>query len=97
MGARARDVKGANPFTGPLVFKAPAGWSIRRGLYELHESRHVDFDPRWDDLDRTPWETLGYTPGDSMRREVGDGVVDLGDEVESALDPDVVRALRGMR
>ena len=52
---------------------------------------------RWDDLDRTPWETLGYTPGDSMRREVGDGVVDLGDEVESALDPDVVRALRGMR
>lgn len=97
MGARARDVKGANPFTGPLVFKAPAGWSIRRGLYELHESRHVDFDPRWDDLDHAPWDTLGYGPGDSLRREAGDGVVDLGDEVEAALDPDVVRALRGMR
>ena len=44
LGRRGGDVPGANPYTGPLVFKAPS--VFRKGSYVLRESRLVDYVPR---------------------------------------------------
>jgi len=48
IGNPARDVPGANPFTGPIVFKAPTVFLQRKGFYGLHESRRIEFDPWWE-------------------------------------------------
>lgn len=48
LGKPRRDVKGANPFTGPIVFRAPEAWLARRGFYSLYETVHVDYAPWWD-------------------------------------------------
>ncbi len=48
--ARADDIRGAKPTTGPLVFKAPGGWD-KRGWYRLREATWVDFDPWYDVVD----------------------------------------------
>ncbi len=48
IGNPARDVRGANPFTGPIVFKAPTVFLNRKGFYGLYESRRIEFDPWWD-------------------------------------------------
>jgi hypothetical protein len=64
MGRPERDVPGAEPHTGPVVFRAPARWLPGRGYYALHESVRVEFDPWWSELGaRTsePPDTL--TPG----------------------------------
>jgi len=44
-GARRDDVRGANPFTGPLVFKAPTVYLPRKGFYGLRESLIIDYRP----------------------------------------------------
>lgn len=48
LGKPRRDVKGANPFTGPIVFRAPEAWLSRKGFYSLYESVHVDYAPWWE-------------------------------------------------
>ncbi len=47
LGRPRRDVPGANPFTGPLVFRAPEAWLPRRGFYSLYISGVVDWQPIW--------------------------------------------------
>lgn len=47
MGRPRRDVAGANPYTGPTMFQAPARWRPTRGYYALEASRFVHFDPWW--------------------------------------------------
>lgn len=44
------DVAGGNPFTGPIVFKAPTVYLDRQGFYGIRESRRLEYDP-WFDLD----------------------------------------------
>ena len=44
-GARRDDVRGANPFTGPLVFKAPTVSLPHKGFYGLRESLIIDYAP----------------------------------------------------
>lgn len=48
MGRPRGDVPGANPFTGPLVFRTPEVFLDRRGHYSLYVSRWVDYVPWWD-------------------------------------------------
>jgi hypothetical protein len=48
-GARRDDVRGANPFTGPLVFKAPTVYLPRQGFYGLRESMIIDYTPAEDE------------------------------------------------
>ena len=49
LGRRHRrgDVPGANPHTGPLVFRAPEVFLPRKGFYSLFVSRWVDYTPWW--------------------------------------------------
>ena len=47
MGRPGGDVKGANPYTGPLVFRTPEVFHERKGFYSLYVSRWVDYDPWW--------------------------------------------------
>jgi hypothetical protein len=53
MGTPQRDIPGANPFTGPIVFKAPTVWYAGMRVYGLAESRRFEYDPWWD-LRRVP-------------------------------------------
>jgi hypothetical protein len=56
IGNSARDdVPGANPFTGPIVFKGPVTWSERQGFYPIRECHRFDYDP-WFDLAAVPDE-----------------------------------------
>lgn len=52
MGRPRGDVRGANPFTGPLVFRTPEVFHERKGFYTLYVSRWVDFEPWWSDIGR---------------------------------------------
>lgn len=45
LGRPAGDVPGADPHTGPTVFKAPGAWVASRGVYALVESRQIEYDP----------------------------------------------------
>jgi hypothetical protein len=45
LGRPAGDVPGADPHTGPTVFKAPGAWVASRGVYALIESRQIEYDP----------------------------------------------------
>jgi hypothetical protein len=47
LGRPAGDVAGGNPHTGPIVFKAPGRWNASRGVYDLIESRQIEYDPWW--------------------------------------------------
>lgn len=60
MGRPRDDVKGANPFTGPLVFRTPEVFHERKGFYSLYVSRWVDFDPWWSSA----------RPGEDERAEI---------------------------
>lgn len=42
------DIRGGNPFTGPIVFKGPTAWGPRQGFYGLREARRIEYDPWWD-------------------------------------------------
>ena len=44
-GKRRDDVRGANPHTGPLVFKAPTVYLPRKGFYGLRDALIVDYVP----------------------------------------------------
>ncbi len=54
LGRPEGDVKGGNPFTGPIVFKAPGPWTSH-GHYAMVDVRQVEYDPWWD-----------TTPGDAQ-------------------------------
>lgn len=41
------DTPGAEPSTGPLVFKGPQRWDEDRGVYRLGVTGWVDYDPWW--------------------------------------------------
>jgi hypothetical protein len=45
-GRRSDDVKGADPHTGPLVFRAQEAWLKRRGYYSQYQSRWIDYEPQ---------------------------------------------------
>lgn len=59
------DVRGANPFTGPLVFRTPEVFHERKGFYTLYVSRWVDYEPWWSDLGR------GREEASEIRAEAG--------------------------
>lgn len=95
MGRPRRDVRGANPHTGPLVFRAPEVFRARAGLYSLYQSRWIDYEPWWAE---TPVgaEELPDTEasaGVPVRAGAADIVADLGIFEDAAL----VGHLRGMR
>lgn len=72
IGNPARDdVAGADPHTGPIVFRAPATWNPRRGVYEIAESRRLDY---------RPWFVVEEWGAD------GDGLADAGDSDDLAPD-----------
>lgn len=48
LGRPGGDVRGGNPHTGPIVFKAPGAWNASRGVYDLIESRQIEYDPWYD-------------------------------------------------
>lgn len=48
LGRPAGDIRGGNPHTGPIVFKAPGAWNPRKGVYDLIESRQIEYDPWFD-------------------------------------------------
>lgn len=47
MGAPQGDVRGANPFTGPIVFKGPTVWYRAMGVYGIGETHRFEYDPWW--------------------------------------------------
>lgn len=65
LGRPRKDVRGANPFTGPLVFRTPEVFLDRRGHYSLTISRWVDYDPWWSAPD------VGAEERAEMRAEEG--------------------------
>jgi hypothetical protein len=68
IGNSARDdVPGANPYTGPIVFRGPSVWSDRRGVYTIDEVRRLEYDAWWH-VDE--W------------LDSGDGLADAGDDVD---------------
>ena len=76
IGNSARDdVPGANPHTGPIVFRGPTTWNARRGVYDIAESRRLEYEPWW----RVEEWGLG-----------GDALADAAPHAET-LAPDVVR------
>ncbi len=70
---RRDDVRGANPFTGPIVFKAPTVYLDRQGFYGIHESRRLEYDPWWD-LDH------------AAEMEDDDGLADSNPEADGVWD-----------
>jgi hypothetical protein len=48
LGRPAGDVPGANPYTGPIVFKGPTVYNPHRGVYPIEEYRRIEYDPWWD-------------------------------------------------
>ena len=48
VGDPGDDTPGAEPSTGPLVFKGPKRWDSERGVYRLGVTGWVDHDPWWD-------------------------------------------------
>jgi hypothetical protein len=53
MGTPQGDVRGANPFTGPIVFKGPTVWYRAMGVYGIGETHRFEYDP-WFDLGLVP-------------------------------------------
>lgn len=74
LGKPSRDVRGANPHSGPTVFRAPERWVARRGVYALSESRWIDYEPYFE-----PAEVDRYVAGraaGALRLEEGDALAD---------------------
>lgn len=53
MGTPQGDVRGANPFTGPIVFKGPTVWYRAMGVYGIGETHRFEYDPWWS-LEKVP-------------------------------------------
>lgn len=51
LGRPWSDVPGANPHTGPIMFKAPTRWLHRRGHYTYEPVRFVDYVPRAEQIE----------------------------------------------
>ncbi len=97
LGRPARDIPGANPYTGPVVFRAPERWLNHRGFYSLYESRWVDYDPWWDPQDVDAWNRsrLAQQAIDAKGLAALDGIADAGDiDLEDVVEvePDVPEA-----
>lgn len=45
LGRPRMDIPGAEPHTGPILFKAPMRWLARKGWYALEQVAWVDYDP----------------------------------------------------
>ena len=97
LGAPQDDVEGADPFTGPLVFKGPRRWDAGRGLYTLAVTGWVDYDPWWQRLPLVELDGEAPTPDSAKRKPEGlRGEPNLGrlEGVASApQQADVLRAL----
>lgn len=50
MGRPRGDIPGANPHTGPIVFRAPAAWRQNKGWYSLSTAEIVHYEP-WSHAD----------------------------------------------
>lgn len=85
------DTPGANPVTGPIVFKGPGKWLSRRGHYATEITRHVDFaEPApiqpgafaiylWGEVDRA-WKDTDFTTDPAeLARVWADGALDSAD------------------
>lgn len=73
MGRPARDIPGANPHTGPIVFRAPTQWLDSRGWYALSTVAIVPYES-WEAAD---WEL----------EEAADAVVDAESSDDPRLSP----------
>lgn len=91
MGRPRGDVKGANPFTGPLVFRTPEVFLDRRGHYSLYVSRWVDYDPWWSPPDVGADERAEILAEDGLDAEIA--VDGLADGIGFAEDEGVWRRL----
>ncbi len=102
LGRPARDIAGANPYTGPTVFRAPERWRHSRGWYTLYESRWVDYDPWWHPEEVDAWNR--WEMAQDALAEAGlaawDAVADAGEDGDFAADgvaevaPEVAPAAR---
>lgn len=103
LGRPERDIAGANPHTGPTVFRAPERWRASRGWYTLYESRWVDFDPWWPPEHSEAWDqwqaaqaeldAAGLAAWDGIAdAEDGDleGIVEVIEDLEPVAPPPVV-------
>lgn len=85
LGRPRGDVQGADPHTGPTVFRAPAAFLQRRGYYSLYESVHVDYAPWWDAQEAEAWRAALADPaGPPAPPPLGQGA--LPDDHDPALD-----------
>lgn len=73
MGRPRQDVPGANPFTGPLVFRTPEVFQERRGHYSLYISRWVDYNPWWNSSDVGAEERAEIRAEDGLDPDVAVG------------------------
>jgi hypothetical protein len=96
-GAPEGDVEGADPFTGPLVFKGPRRWDAARGLYTLAVTGWVDYDPWWKRLQ--PLEDETDLPQMTAPTRTADGLrgdPDLDQLMEGADMPQQLEVLRAL-
>ncbi len=93
-GRPERDIAGAQPHTGPLVFRAPARWMGKRGYYALHETVRVDYDPWWSNPvgDGVLRPREGRFPQDEALGP-GSAVAQLSVGQGASLDPDVLAVI----
>lgn len=94
MGRPRQDVRGANPHTGPLVFRAPEVFLGRRGLYSLYQSRWIDYEPWWAE-EPVGMDELTDTEA-SAGLPVREGAADIASDLGIFEDSALVGHLRGM-
>ena len=104
LGRPRRDVPGADPHTGPIVFRAPATWLHRRGYYSLYESVHVDYAPWWDLRVADAWLAALGAEGElptlssgALPEDHDDALDGLADAFGPPDDPEVTRLLLNAR
>lgn len=91
-----RDASGANPVTGPVVFKGPGRWLASQGRYDTAVTKKIDYRARgeikpgmyaqylWGDRG-LGWRDIDFvTPGDVLDQVWYDGLVDDPTDTGSA-------------
>jgi hypothetical protein len=84
LGRPAGDVKGGNPFTGPIVFKAPGPWTSH-GHYAMVDVRQIEYDPWWD-----------ASPGDAQADVGALAPARFDSPDEAAVDPHMQALVNGV-
>jgi hypothetical protein len=85
-GRRSDDVRGADPHTGPLVFRAQEAWLGRRGFYSQYQSRWVDYVPRLGSRDFRWLDRLAR----AGRLDASAALVELRGQIQDGPPPELV-------